>query len=224
MATTERIKRPQRLPCGECHKETLHDLLKEDRVVEETEVDHGVGESDYIWEATKNEMFKCRGCNAVMLRRTWRFSESDFEEVRYFPPPVARTKPRWFGEVPPEVRELLSEIYRCLDADTRALPMMGARAVLDRVITDTIGDAGSFKEKLERLVVERHISVKGGKMLNAALDAGSAAAHRGYAPKEEQVQAVMDIVEHLVQSTYILEEVANAIAKDTPQRPPREGK
>jgi Domain of unknown function (DUF4145) len=217
MATSKRKKRaPERLFCNGCHKDTLHDLLKEVSDTVADDVNIGGGELYTVWEKTTNQMFECRGCKSVVLRCTWIYSEYDIKEARYFPPPVARLKPKWFGELPSDLQELLSEIYRSLDADTRALPMMGARAVLDRVIVDTIGDAGSFEQKLKRLEEERHISTKGREILDAALDAGSAAAHRGYAPTVDYVHSVMDIVENLVHSAYVLEGVAKEIKKDTP--------
>ena len=222
MATSKRKKRaPERLFCNECHKHTLHDLLKEVSDTVEDDVDVGGGELYTVWQETTNQMFECRGCKSVVLRRTSIFSEYDINDVRYFPPPVARLKPHWFDDLPSDLQKLLSEIYRSLDADTRALPMMGARAVLDWVIVDTIGDVGSFEQKLKKLEEERHISAKGREILDAALDAGNAAAHRGYSPTVKQVHAVMDIVENLVHSTYVLESVAKEIKKDTPTRTPK---
>ncbi len=222
MATsTQKKKAPERLFCNGCHKGTLHDLLKAVSSTIEDDVDLGGGRLHTIWEETINQMFECRGCKSVVLRRTWIFSEYDTKEVRYYPPPIARLKPKWFNDLPDDLQKLLSEIYRSLDADTRALPMMGARSVLDRVIIDTIGDVGSFEQKLKKLEEGRHISAKGREVLEVALDAGNAAAHRGYAPTVKNVHSVMDIVENLVHSTYVLERVAKEIKEDTPVRPPR---
>jgi len=222
MATSKQKKRiPERLFCNGCHKDTLHDLLKEVSDTVETDVDIGGGQLYTVWEETTHQMFQCRGCKSVVLRCTWNYSEYDAKDVRYFPPPVARLKPKWFDELPSELQQLLSEIYRSLDADTRTLPMMGARAVLDRVIVDTIGDVGSFEQKLKKLEAERHISAKGREILDAALDAGNAAVHRSYAPTVKHVHSVMDIVENLVHSTYVLEGVAKEIKKVTPPRPPK---
>jgi hypothetical protein len=219
MATSKQKKKaPERLFCNECHKDTLHDLLKEVSDLEKSDIELGSGQFDTVWEETTNQMFECRGCKSVVLRRTWLFSEFDAKEVRYYPPPVARLKPTWFNDLPNDLQKLLSEIYRSLDADTRALPMMGARAVLDRVIVDTVGDVGTFTEKLKKLEEERHISAKGQEILKVALDAGSAAAHRGHAPTVKNVHSVMDIVENLVHSTYVLERVAKEIKKDLPLR------
>jgi hypothetical protein len=119
---------------------------------------------------------------------------------------------------------MLHEIYNSLDADNRALPMMGARTILDMVIVDKIGDVGTFGDKLKHLETQGFISQKNREVLDAALDAGSAAAHRGYAPKLPEVLAVMDIVENLLQATYVLDKAAKEIKKSTPARPPKEKK
>ena len=133
--------------------------------------------------------------------------------------PVSRHKPEWFYQIPGSMLSLFKEIYNSLAADTRALPMMGARALLDMVIVDKVGDVGTFNDKLKALESQGFISKKNRETLDAALDAGSAAAHRGYAPKLEEVHAVMDIVENLLQAIYVLDKIAVEIKKSTPARP-----
>jgi len=147
------------------------------------------------------------------------FSEWDGPDVRHFPPPVSRHKPEWFHDIPYPLQSLLNETYNSLDADTRALPLMGARALVDMVIVDKVGDVGSFNEKLKALESKGYISKKNREILDTALDAGSAAAHRGYAPKLKDVHSVMDIVENLLQAIYVLDKVAVEIKKSTPARP-----
>lgn len=122
------------------------------------------------------------------------------------------------------LRSLLAEIYNSLDADTSALPLMGARALLDMVFVDKIGDVRSFPEKLKKLESQGFISQRNREILDAALDAGSAAAHRGYAPKRADVHAVMDIVENLLQAIYVLDKAAVEIKKSTPARPAAKNK
>jgi hypothetical protein len=164
-------------------------------------------------------MFECCGCKSVVLRRIHEFSEWDEAEIRFFPPPASRRKPDWLHKIPHELASVLNEVYNSLDADNRALPMMGARAVMDMVIVDKVGDVGGFAEKLKQLEVQGFISQKNRQVLDVALDAGSAAAHRGYAPKLAEVHSVMDIVENLLQSTYVLHKVAAEVKKSTPVRP-----
>jgi hypothetical protein len=205
----------QRLHCNECRGKTWHKLLKEAH----DEGSEPYDEQYHLWWHIVHQMFECCGCKSVVVRRTHEFSEWDYPDIRYFPPQVSRHKPSWFHHIPFELRSLLAEIYNSLDADTSALPLMGARALLDMVIVDKIGDVGSFTEKLKQLESQGFISQKNREILDAALDAGSAAVHRGYVPKLKDVHAVMDIVENLLQATYVLDKVAVEIKKSTPARP-----
>jgi hypothetical protein len=205
----------QKLHCNDCRRITLHKLLKETH-------DQGseAWDEEYrtYWDIV-HEMFECCGCKSVVVRRTHEFSEWEHPDVRYYPPPVSRHKPEWFDEIPGQLQLLLMEIYNSLGANTRALPLMGARALLDMVIVDKVGDVGSFADKLMKLESQGFINQKNREILDAALDAGSAAAHRGYAPKLADVHAVMDIVENLLQAMYVLDKVAVEIKKSTPARP-----
>jgi hypothetical protein len=73
---------------------------------------------------------------------------------------------------------------------------------------------------LKRLQDAGYLSSKNADVLDAALDVGNAASHRGYKPKEEHVMAVMDIVENLLHGT-ILQKTADELRKATPPRPPK---
>ena len=81
--------------------------------------------------------------------------------------------------------------------------MMGARTLVDMVILEKVGDVGTFKDKLKALEKAGYVSSQGREVLYAALDLGSAAAHRGHAPTETEVQSVMDIVENMLQAVYV---------------------
>ena len=212
------VKRPDvRLHCNECHHKTLHKLLKSTR----DEGSEPYDENYHTWWRITHQMFECCGCKSVVLRRIHEFSEWEGAEIRFFPPPASRRKPDWFHRIPPELASVLNEVYNSLDADNRALPMMGARAVLDMVFVDKVGDAGGFAEKLKQLEAQGFISQKNRQVLDVALDAGNAAAHRGYAPKLAEVHSVMDIVENLLQATYVLDKVAAEVKESTPVRPAR---
>lgn len=155
----------------------------------------------------------------MVVRRVHMLSEWDEPDIQFFPPPASRQKPKWFYDIPHEMRSLLKEVYNSLNADNTALPLMGARALLDMLIVDKVGDVGIFAEKLKALESKGFISKKNREILEVALDAGSAAAHRGYRAKLDDVQAVMDIVENLLQATYVLDKVAVELKKSTPPRP-----
>jgi hypothetical protein len=208
------------LHCNECRHETRHQLLKE--VTSNGSEEWG---DDYMFHWYKvHQLFECCGCNAVVLRQTYADSESEDKEVSHFPPRISRHKPNWLDKIPINLQRIMREVYRCLDADTRALPLMGLRTVLDMLIVDQVDDVGSFAQKLEKLQATGVISEKNRKVLEAALDAGHAAAHRGWTPKLAHVHSVIDIVENLLQSVYLLDKVAAEIKQSTPPRYPEAAK
>lgn len=92
------------------------------------------------------------------------------------------------------------------------------------VIVHKIGDVGTFQEKLMKLEKEGFVSPKNREVLDAALDAGSAAAHRGFAVNNSQVEQVIDIVENLLQAVYVLPEFAQDLKGSIPPRPTRKAK
>jgi hypothetical protein len=151
------------------------------------------------------------------------FSENDGPEERYFPPRVSRHPPDWAHTLPGDLYVLLDEVYRALDANNYRLPMMGARALLDKVMVEKVGDVGGFAEKLKELEKTGYISAKNREVLESALDAGHAAAHRGYATPTT-VNIVMDIVENMLQALYVLHDAAAKLKKSTPPRPARRAK
>ena len=93
---------------------------------------------------------------------------------------------------------------------------MGARTLVDMLMLEEVGDAGTFREKLKALLDRGIISERGTEVMEVALDAGSAAAHRGYNPDAEILSAVMDIVENVLQATYHLKRLALTVKRSTP--------
>lgn len=95
---------------------------------------------------------------------------------------------------------------------------MGARTLVDMAILDKVGDVGTFEQKLKALEHQGFVSRRNREILDAALDAGNASAHRGHKFKPEEVNQVMDIVENLLQAIYVLEPAARKIKTATPPR------
>lgn len=81
-----------------------------------------------------------------------------------------------------------------------------------------VGDVGSFPQKLDALLAEGLIGKKNRDFLEAALNAGSAASHRGHQPSGTAVSHVMDIMENHFQAVYVLESAADELKKTTPPR------
>jgi hypothetical protein len=230
----------ERIYCNKCRRKTLHRLLKStrDERIEEYDAQEYEPESGDVPSCIFFDMLECLGCREAVLRRTIHCVDPDvlvekmggtvavdaygnIEDKRYFPPAMVRDPPSWRFKLPLDMRKLLEEIYRSLDAENLRLPMMGARTLVDMMILEKIGDVGNFKEKLKELEKGGFVSTRNREALYAALEVGNAAAHRGHAAGESEVQDVMDIVETMLQAVYVFPELAQNLKKTTPPRSPR---
>jgi hypothetical protein len=209
-----KAKQLTKAPCNRCNRETKHAVLKKRLTSDEADAK---GYGPVSWQDVY-EMLECGGCESVTLRHTHLFSEYPEPRVSYYPPPIARPAPMWKHKLPLELRSLADEVYSALHADSRRLGLMGARTILDMVLLEKVGDAGTFLEKLKKFEDLGFVGSRDREILEAALDAGSAAAHRGYRPKPDQLDQVMDIVEHLLEAVYVLHRAAADLRKSTPPR------
>ena len=132
---------------------------------------------------------------------------------------VAAPLPAWTDRIPDEVKVLLREIYASKALGSRALPAMGIRAAIDLVSVKIIGkDLGAFPVKLKRLLDDQHLTRTQHEALSAVVDAGSAAAHRGFVPDADSLESMLDALNHLLQSVYSLKQSANELREKTPPR------
>jgi len=103
-------------PCNDCGRPTKHEVLK-------THVKKMCDDEDGIeWFKTTYRMIECMGCSFISLERTSTSFMDQQHEVpkrEYFPPPISRREPSWYGEllmnvpVKLELADLLDEIYSC---------------------------------------------------------------------------------------------------------------
>ncbi|MGB8371030.1 MAG: DUF4145 domain-containing protein [Limisphaerales bacterium] len=207
-------------PCNGCGRKTDHEVLK---TYVKTVSDDEEGNE---WRKTCYRMIECRGCHFISLERSvtsYEDQQGDAPQKEYYPPPISRREPSWIGEfvmnVPIELDlpDLLTEIYSALHANNRRLATMGARTLLDIVMTDKVTDVGRFDQKLDALEKE-FVTKKQREFLEAALDVGNAASHRGHCPTAKQLDQVMDIVENILQQIYVLPNAATELKKSTPPR------
>jgi len=152
-----------------------------------------------------------------MLRRRLVSHDVDVDDTNYYPPPISRQIPRWQYKLPNDLRDLLKESYMALQAGGKRLAIMGARSLIDLFMNITLGDIGGFEQKLEALVKNGYLSEQNRSVLEAALEAGHAVAHRGHEPKTDDVNLVFDIVENMLQ-TMVLKKESEELKKSTPKR------
>lgn len=185
---------------------------------------------------------ECGGCHTVTFVHSHWFSE-DYElsddgpapiaHRELYPPAPTRKMPEWgfdaFLCLPADARwiiQLHRDIYAATGMKSYALAAMGTRAIVDFVVTSKAGDEPNFKKKLNRLLEQKLITETQVEVIDAAFDAGSAAAHRGYSPTEQDVYTLLEITESLLEHIYFspvrrkrqAEAAATLKSKTPPQR------
>ncbi|MEN5240314.1 MULTISPECIES: DUF4145 domain-containing protein [Pseudomonas] len=199
--------------CNSCLQRNQHDVLKRHAVRDCDEQDEHFTET---WTYTYT-LLACRGCRTASLRVDYTDNlVGDYEPV-FYPARVSRKPPPWRWQLKQDWKELLHEVYTALDADSRRLAVMGARTLVDLYLTEVVGNHGTFEQRLEKIVVAGELAPSDKGTLRAALEAGNAAAHRGYKPDTADLGIVMDVVEHLLQK-HVLRGSAKNLEKSTPPR------
>ena len=145
---------------------------------------------------------------------------SPFEDdvlIHHFPTKDFRPFPMWVTHLNKDFTELFAEIYLSLNSGSTRLPLMGARTLLDMFMIKKIGDAGTFKNKLQKLVDEKYISNSARDLLEVALEYGHATIHRGYQPSKDEINGVFDIIENILQTEALTSKTKN-LKKIIPQK------
>ena len=209
----------KQIHCNDCNQLTKHCVRKS--YSQEGEEPFGSGDPSltYSWKTTWR-ILECCGCGNVTVEQEKYLSEWEETEVIFFPSPTVRKVPKWLNDLPIGVAEVLEEVYTAINSDNRRLATMGARCLIDLVVIDTVGDVGNFEQKLTALEGEGLIGSKNRTHLDAALNVGNAASHRGHTPTTEALNTLMDIIENFLQATYILDSVAEELNRATPARIP----
>lgn len=215
----------ERFFCNVCKGTTKHFIRGEF----EKHEDHVV-----VWYQHRFLIVECCGCENLELIKMSLFSE-DIEEginpqtgeeetdgswdVVIYPPVTYRSPPTWFEDLPDlTLRAISDEIYKSLQTGSHYLATFGSRTLIDRLIVLTVGDKGNFYKGLQALQNEGKLSQHERDILNPVVDAGNAAAHRGWAPTKDQLAVILDTVEGLIHRLLVLPKLAEELDGAVPAR------
>lgn len=176
------------------------------------------------------EVLQCLGCETPVCRRcAWRGGTYhrdhdgsilvlDGEAINYFPSRSVRQRPTWLRKLPQYFFPVLDEVYTALDNGSTTLAAIGVRTVIDVLARKVVGDTGSFRSKLDALEKKGWLAARDKARLAIVVDAGSAAAHRAFKGTRTSLDQMMDSLEHLLKSRYVLDREAKELRRATPRR------
>lgn len=197
-------------------------------------------EEDGTSSAETGFILECCGCECVYFRRDFWFSEWETLaehpvtgeprleggiKTTYWPSPVQRKQPDWAAKVEgadPDLGRLLGEMYAALNTDLRVLAAIGARTAFDRS-SELLGVDTSlpFRQKLEELVRLGKVGTDEQETIRILVDAGSAAAHRGWRPTAEELNTMMDVIEAFLYRSFIVGDGIKKLKVSVPAKPRR---
>ncbi|MGO7535254.1 DUF4145 domain-containing protein [Rhizobium leguminosarum] len=233
MAKSNRRKQPviEKAHCPTCNREQNCIL-------------HGRADKPWRWEdrygnsmvgGNAYSLFECCGCETVFTE-TSSWDENNIDqwydydgaiqsEAVYtkitLPGPPARPRPDWLdkiGKLDPNLFHILDETYRCYDEKCFILAAIGLRTALDSCVASVkIDPAKSFQEKLKELKEQGFIGDTEHGILTVLTNAGSAAAHRGWSPNEEQTTHLLDVLENFIHRVLVNGQKALEIKSGIPE-------
>jgi len=188
----------ERFFCNKCKSKTKHFIRSDFQKTDDAEI---------VWSTERWLIVECCGCESLAAVRATLFSEDvsphlSEDEVKsvnsgdwilsVFPPVSYRTAPPWFEDLPDDTLQTIStEIYRSLGSGSHYLATFGSRTLIDRLIVLIVGDQDNFSKGLKALEDDGKLSQHEKAILTPVVDAGNAAAHRGWSPSKEQIAIIL---------------------------------
>ena len=193
--------------CRECCRSTKHEIL--------FEISHGATE-DYYNEKHTWQVLRCRGCETVGFR--YRFDdfdqvEEDFDgETRHktqwtrYPPAITGHPPlSTLWVVPKVIRGIYRQTIAAYAGGSTILAGMGFRATIEAVCNYLDISGTTLEKRIDQLAKAGHISNADKGRLHAIRFLGNDAAHEIREPRAPELRVALDIIEHLINSVFILE-------------------
>lgn len=124
----------------------------------------------------------------------------------------------WLSSLPLPVKAMWENVCRAMEAGSFTLVAPGARALIERVVRDLIGDVEAFPQRLESLERQGYIGRRQKEQLAVVVETGNATLHRELELSREQASVLLGIIETLLRIAYLSEERVNSLKALIPPR------
>jgi len=196
--------------CNQCENYTNHQVITDYCKSEIT--DYTVNfKADY-------QIVKCSGCDTVSYRSFYSFSEyqniddDGTWEERF---PVSKTRmEKNFEHLPSVLSQIYKEVIIAYNNGSFLLCAAGIRAILEGVCKNENITGKNLKEKIENLYEHRFVSQQHKNILHSLRFLGNAALHELQEPIKKEIEAALDIIEHIIESLYEIVKKGELIKKD----------
>lgn len=199
--------------CRECCRNTRHEILAS-HADESDPTDYHQKES---WQ-----IVRCNGC----LTCGFRFQLDDYEmveededgrlthDITITQYPSVLSEHKSLGEtylLPTLIQKIYKQTLKALSESSYVLAGMGLRACIEAVCNELKVSGTSLEKRIDQLYKAGHVSNGDKKRLHAIRFLGNDAAHEIKEPNDSEIRVALDIVEHLLNSVFVLESKAKSL-------------
>ncbi|QRF90896.1 hypothetical protein CLH39_11920 [Alcaligenes faecalis] len=190
-----------------------------------------------IWFEKVHRVLECKSCKTTFYQREDTCSEEMDQGYNYdgttysvaipsfvyMPPRPKRNRPNWEDHLwkkDADLANIFSELYAAYDNGLAILTAIGIRTAFDR-LTEHLGidPTERFGEKLSLLLEQGTISQSQKNELAILIDAGSAAAHRGWEPSESELGSLLLFLEFFTEKALFPEPSIAHLRRTIPPKP-----
>jgi len=198
--------------CRICVRDTRHAVLYEKNIETDPEFWH---ERD-TWQVVR-----CLGCMTIGFRHrhddfdlAWQDSHGETYhefEISLYPRGVKDHKKLELHFLPALIRSIYSQTLAAYSEKAFILTGIGLRATIEAVCNEVSVSGSTLEKRIDQLHKAGFVSSGDKKRLHAIRFLGNDAAHDIKEPKESELRIALAIIDHLLNSVYILESKAKAL-------------
>jgi len=204
-------EKKHKIICKECSRETLHSIISS--FDEKGSEDCGGGNS-VDWDCA-NQTIQCLGCETVSFRTVSTFSEDmeydndgpyHPETIKYYPGRTKGIKSIESHLLPYSVLKIYQETILSIENEQYILAGIGIRAIVETICKDLKTEGRDLYNKINALKERSIVTTEGAETLHKLRVLGNDAAHEVKAHDSRQLELAMQIIEHMLDGTYIIPE------------------
>ncbi|MDP2028803.1 MAG: DUF4145 domain-containing protein [Thiobacillus sp.] len=198
--------------CRSCGRSTRHEILFQ----HEKESDPAFWHEKDTWQVVR-----CLGCTTVGFRHrnddyenVWQDDDGEVHhdvEISLFPRVIRNHKKLALYQLPSLIRLVYEQTLSAYSEKAYVLAGIGLRATIEAVCNQLNLSGSSLEKRIDQLYKGGHVSNGDKKRLHAIRFLGNDAAHEIKEPKESELRVALEIIEHLLNSVFILERKAKSL-------------
>ena len=158
---------------------------------------------------------QCHGCDSVSFRKEIHDFETHFQvgedewdydkKIEVYPPTLQGHKPLLDSHILPwALKRTYEETLDCIKLGHTVLAGIGLRATVEAICDDQAVEGRNLSTKISRLAAAGIVSKKDARNLQGIRFMGNDAAHDFQEAKPEAIYLALTIVEHIMETQYIL--------------------